>query len=97
MARSSIAIVCLEEATRLCQESYLSDVSLLTFKAVVLLGLYTGLTGLLGQTVFLCYDLGVATAMFEYEALTAEEQASRKGALLISKGRTFLVSWLWVA
>jgi hypothetical protein len=91
----------LREAIRLCHATFLSEPgeepTSLDFKGIMLLSLYNGLPELMSHGITLSYRFGMPTALLEYERLTKEEKRSKKGLVLLRRGRTFLVSFLWTS
>jgi len=72
-------------------------VSMLTIKAVILLGLYHSMPHLLLASGMLGFKMGLRTALDEYDELKEEDKTSKIGRTLIGKGRMMFVSYLWTA
>lgn len=91
----------LREAIRLCHATFLSEPgeepTSLDLKGIMLLSLYNGLPELMSHGITLSYRFGMPTALLEYERLSREEKSSKKGLVLLRRGRTFLVSFLWTS
>ena len=93
----------LREALYIVSEMFMPDndgsklVSMLTIKAVILLGLYHSMPHLLLASGMLGFKMGLRTALDEYDELKEEDKTSKIGRTLIGKGRMMFVSYLWTA
>ncbi|CEQ40126.1 SPOSA6832_01712, partial [Sporobolomyces salmonicolor] len=92
----------LREALHLAHETMIlvddaRQLSLLTLKSILLLGLHQAMPQLLLASMFLGHRMGLSTALQEFNELREQEKQSKRGRALISKGRIFFVSYIWTA
>lgn len=87
----------LAEATRLAQLTFMptAEVSSWDSKAMMLLSLYTGQTGMCGHVRMLIEKTGCETALFRVRDLGESKQGSEEAKRLVLQGRSFLISWVW--
>lgn len=64
-------------------------------KALIILSLYTGRTGLAGHVRTLAEGGGSETALFTLRELGEAGKNSERAGRLAIYGRTFLVGWIW--
>lgn len=64
---------------------------------MMLLSLYNGMPDLMSHGITLTYRFGAPTALLEFERLSEEDKKGKKGRILVRRGRTFLVSFLWTS
>lgn len=91
----------LHEAIQLCHDTILCDPghepTSLDLKGMMLLSLYNGMPDLMSHGIALSYRFAMPTALLEYEALSDNERKSEKGRVLVRRGRTFFVAFLWTS
>ena len=91
----------LNEAIRLCHGTFLvgpgEEPTSLDLKGMMLLSLYNGMPDLMSHAITLSYRFKTPTALLEFEKMSEEDKAGKKGLTLVRRGRTFIVSFLWTS
>lgn len=91
----------LAEAIRLCHGTFLTspgtEPTSLDLKGIMLLSLYNGMPDLMSHGITLSWKFGMPTALLEYERLSEDDRKGKKGLVLLRRGRTFFVSFLWTS
>lgn len=99
LSRVEIASLALAEALRLCHYTFLPETppSSVDYKALTLLSLYTGMEDLQAHAIAMSFDLGLPSALLEFDKLSEEAKKTKAGSLLVVRGRAFLIGYLWTA
>lgn len=99
ISHTSSYLVSLAEATRLANETLMAPAkrpsAALDAKALVLLGLYTCMTGFCGHVAEMTNNLYLSSALFRLRDLGQADSRSKEAMDLTMKGRTFLITWIW--